>query len=207
MTALTPEHREYKERTLNQLQANLPLLEAKLAQESRPDVMVSLESQLNEMQAHIARLQRDLAEDAAGEPVADEFCQRIARALTKEKFHLARRYLNKLETIEPFYPGLERLRNEVETGHVSRRTRSIAQGTALPYGLVAFSAGPAAEKAETGQRLPLTEMAAVDQAERRGLRRFFQFHILMSCLVVSLILCVMTGVGGVTVLQWLIEGN
>jgi hypothetical protein len=42
MIPLTPEQREYKERTLNQLLINLPLLESKLAQESQRNVIISL---------------------------------------------------------------------------------------------------------------------------------------------------------------------
>lgn len=208
MIPLTPEQREYKERTLHQLQANIPLLEAKLAQESRRDVVVNLENQLAEMQTHLKRLQQELAEGLVREAVADEYCLRIARALTKDKFHLAKRYIAKLEAIEPFYPGLDRLKNEAETGRASRRTRSIAQETALPYGAAFFTPGAAA-KVEPGQPLPAGTEAngQFGETEKGGIRQFFQFHIVMSCLIVSLIVCVMTGIGGMTLLQWLIEGQ
>jgi F0F1-type ATP synthase membrane subunit c/vacuolar-type H+-ATPase subunit K len=208
MVPLTPEYREYKERSLNQLLANLPLLEAKLAQEERPGVIISLENQVGDIQAHISRLQKELAEDIAGEPVADELCKRIARALSKDKFHLAKKYINKLETIEPFYPGIDRLRNEAEAGRASRRTRSIVQGAALPYGAAAFSSGLVTERIGGRRSVPLANTyIETGEAEKRGFSQLFQFHIIISCLLVSLIICVMTSMGGFAVLQWLIEGN
>lgn len=208
MAALTLEQRDYKERTLNQLQTNLPLLEAKLAQESRREVIVKLENQLAEMQAHAGRLQAELVEGVAGEAVADEYCVRIARALSNEKFHLARRYIEKLETIEPFYPGLERLKSEVEAGRASRRTRSIAQGNAVPYGAGFFATTGSVTVPEGDRSTPVAERSMpADDAERGGLGRFFQFHIVLSCLVISLIVCVMSGIGGMNLLQWLIEGQ
>lgn len=213
MGPLTLEQRDYKERTLNQLQANLPILEAKLTQEDRRDVIISLENQLNEMQAHSGRLQAELAQNAAGESVADDYCLRVARALSNEKFHLANRYITKLEAIEPFYPGLERLKNEAETGRASRRTRSIAQGNAAPYGAAFFASGaasaqPAAVASSPEQSALTTERyVPVRERERRSISQFFQFHIVVSCLVVSAIICVMTGMGGMTLLQWLIEGQ
>lgn len=212
MGPLTREQRDYKERTLNQLQTNLPILEAKLAQENRRDVVISLENQLNEMQAHSGRLQTELAQDAAAESVADEYCTRISRALSNEKFHLAKRYITKLEAIEPFYPGLERLKNEAESGRASRRTRSIAQGNALPYGAAFFASGSVSAQPEAamnpGQPALTTERyGPVRERERRSISQFFQFHIVVSCLVVSVIICVMTGMGGMTLLQWLIEGQ
>lgn len=208
MVPLTPEYRDYKERTLHQLMANLPLLETKLAEESRPDVATSLEKQVADIQTHLSRLQYELVQGTADEPVADELCQRIARALSKNKFHLANRYLHKLETIEPFYPGIERLRTETESERASRRTRSIADGTAPPYGAAAFAAG--VPLVITGQALPVLAAGSPvepDPPEKRGIARFFEFHIVVSCLVVSLIVCVMTGMGGVSLLEWLIQGN
>lgn len=208
MATLTLEQRDYKERTLNQLQSNLPSLEAKLAQESRRDVIVKLENQLVEMQAHIGRLQAELAEGVAGEAVADEYCARIARAVSDGKFHLARRYIDKLETIEPFYPGLERLKSEAEAGRASRRTRSIAQGNAVPYGAAFFATAGSVTVPKGDRSAPVAERyIPVDDSEREGLGRFFQVHIVLSCLVVSLIVCVMTGIGGMNLLQWLIEGQ
>ncbi len=208
MVPLTLEYREYKERNLNQLLANLPLLEAKLTQEDRPGVIISLEKQLGDIQAHISRLQKELAEDMAGEPVADELCKRIARALSKDKFYLAKKYISKLETIEPFYPGIDRLRNEAEAGRASRRTRSIVQGTALPYGAATFSSGLATERIGRREPAPLPNThIETGQVEKPGLSQLFQFHIVISCLVVSLIICIMTSMGGFTVLQWLIEGQ
>jgi hypothetical protein len=206
MVSLTSEYRDYKERTLQQLLANLPRLEAKLAEENRPGVASSLEKQVADIHAHISRLQHELVQGTADEPVADELCQRIARALSKNKFHLAERYLHKLETIEPFYPGIERLRTETKSERASRRTRSIADGAAPPYGAAAFAAGGPliiTQPALTAGS-PLVEPAIPD---KRGLARFFEFHIVISCLVVSLIVCVMTGMGGLSLLEWLIEGN
>ena len=127
MTALTPEQREYKEKTLAQLLANQPRLESQLTQESRPEVANNIRSQLEDMQAHIQRLQHELATNTFGEPVADELFQRAATALTKQKFYLAKRLISKLETIEPFYPGIDRLRQEAEEGRASRRTRAVAE--------------------------------------------------------------------------------
>lgn len=209
MTPLTPEQREYKEKTLNQLLVNLSLLETKLGQESRPDVADNIRNQLEDIQAHIDHLQRELASNVAGEPVADELFQRAAGALTRKKFYLAKKLLNKLETIEPFYPGIERLRQEAEAGRASRRTRAIAQRV---------------RSTSTGETHPLeSEQKAVAQSilpagndayqtiaeeqEKRGLAQFFQFHIIVSCLVVLLILCVMFGVGAITLLERLIEGG
>jgi hypothetical protein len=210
MIPLTPEQREYKERTLNQLQINLPLLEAKLAQESQRNVIISLHEQLEAMEAHIVRLQKELANDIMLEPVADDLCRQAASALTKQKLYMAKRYINKLETIEPFYPELDRLKLDAETGQVSRRTRALAQSTPLPIagatGLPLLTAGasaapqPAAGPANTS--IPLER-----EKERGGLAQYFQFHIIASCLVVLLIMCVMAGVGGMSVLRWLIEGS
>lgn len=206
MRALTPEQREYKEKTLNHLLAHLPVLEEKLAQENRPAVQKSIQDQLDDIHAHIDRLQTELASGVAGEPVADNLCVRIASALTKEKFYLAKKYLNKLETIEPFYPGIDRLRADAEAGRAGRRTRAIAQGSAPPFGAAVFPpgravAGPAPDAG--GESEPVL----AENGGRKGvLAQFFQFHIVVSCLIVLLILCVMLGVGGVTVLEWLLQG-
>ncbi len=208
MTPITPEQRAYKEKTLNQLLANLSLLEEKLSQESRPDVVTSLENQLEDIQTHINHLQRELATDIAAEPVADQLYQRVARALARGKFYLAKKHISKLETIEPFYPGLDRLRNEAETGRVSRRTRSIAEGTALPAKTAPVSPDltKGAERRRSNNRT--ASYVETGQVERQGLfAQFFQFHIIVSCLVVLLIICVIAGVGSVTLLEWLITGG
>jgi hypothetical protein len=209
MVPLTPEYQDYKERTLKQLLANLPLLEAKLAEEDRPGVANSLEKQVADIQAHISRLQQELVQGAADESVADDLCQRIARALSKNKFHLAKRYLHKLETIEPFYPGIERLRTETESERASRRTRSIAEGNAPPYGAAAFAAGVPFVVTQQARPALTTGSPIIEPglSEKGGITRFFEFHIVISCLVVSLIVCVMTGMGGLSLLEWLIEGN
>lgn len=209
MIPLTPEQIEYKEKTLNQLLTNLPLLESKFGAENRPEVRVSLEKQIDEMQAHIEKLQNELAQGYAGEPVADELCQKIAQALVKEKYYMARKYLTKLETIEPFYPNLDRLRVEVEAERAGRRTRSIAQGAALPYGAVALPAATSAEGAAAGPAVPGEAPRRSRRVVQPGRRyaQFFQFHVLASCLIVLLIVCVVLGVGGMSVLQYLIEGG
>ncbi len=210
MTPLTPEQREYKEKTLEQIQDNLPLLETKVEQESRPEVVNSLQKQIDDIRAHIDMLQHELATNAAGEPVADELFQRAAGSLAKKKFYLAKKLINKLETIEPFYPSIERLRQEAEAGRASRRTQAIAQRPAPP--------SPTAPPLQTGQaaaaqptntyQAPDTYPAIPEEVEKKGLvAQYFQFHIILSCLVVSLILCVMAGIGGLMVLQWLIEGG
>ena len=206
---LSPEQREYKEKTLDQLRLNLPLLEAQLAQESRPDVTAAWQDQLEDIEAHIGRLQKELATNVSLEPVADELCKQAASALTKQKIHLAKKYMSKLETIEPFYPHLERLKQDAETGRVSRRTRSIAQSPTLPTAVGSSRAGGLIINMEP-QGVASSEeylAAEVDAKERGGLARFFQFHIIASCLVVLLILCAMAGVGGFSLLQWLIEGS
>ncbi len=210
MTPLTPEQREYKEKTLAQLQLNLPLLETNVEQESRPEVVNSLQKQIDDIQAHIDLLQHELAANTAGEPVADALFQRAAGALTNKKFFLAKKLINKLEAIEPFYPDIERLRQEAEARRASRRTRAVVQrGTPPP---------------QTGQRLPTSQETTAQstgeahqtpgiypaipgEEEKKGFSRFFQFHIIISCLVVLLILCIMSGIGGVMLLQWLIEGG
>ena len=212
MIPLTPEQREYKERTLNQLLINLPLFEAKLAQESQRNVIISLHEQLEAMEAHVVRLQKELANEVMLESVADELCRQAASALTKQKLYMAKRYINKLETIEPFYPELDRLKLDAETGQVSRRTRALAQSTPLPIvgaaSVPLLIAGPSANSApQPAANAANVPIALGREKERGGLAQFFQFHIIASCLVVLLIMCVMAGVGGMSVLRRLIEGS
>jgi hypothetical protein len=211
MTPLTPEQREYKEKTLQQLLVNLSLLETKLGQESRSDVADNIRSQLEDIQAHIDRLQRELASNVAGEPVADELFQRAAGALTRKKFYLAKKLINKLETIEPFYPGIERLRQEAEMGRASRRTQAVAQRSAPPSTAEPppLEAGQEAVAPSTPTNPPGNDVyqTIAEEQEKRGLAKFFQFHIIVSCLVISLILCVMMGVGAIMILERLIEGG
>ncbi|MDX1524553.1 MAG: hypothetical protein R3264_23180, partial [Anaerolineae bacterium] len=121
---LTPEQKAYKEKTLQQLAANFTLLETKLETERRPDVADEVRDQLEAIQTHINHLQQELAANGAGEPVADNLYRRIATALTNGRFYLAKKLINKLETIEPFYPDIDRLRAEAEAGRASRRTQS-----------------------------------------------------------------------------------
>jgi hypothetical protein len=214
MLPLTPELRDYKERTLNQLLDNLPLLEAALARETQRQVMVTLHEQLESVEAHIVRLQRELANDVMLEPVADELCRQAASALTKGKLHMAKRYVNRLEAIEPFYIELSRLKQEVETGQVSRRTRALSQSDVLPT--VAAASAPLLLTAGTGgnpalagtlMRPTIPGARRAKEKERGGIAQYFQFHIIASCLVIILLACAMAGVGGMSVLRWLVEGS
>jgi hypothetical protein len=207
MIPLTLEQREYKERTLEQLFVHRAELEALLEQE--PEHPRTLQSRLDDVEAHIGRLQDELAGNViVDEPVAQEYFVQAAKALSKEKFHLARRYIDKLQTIEPFHPALDRLWQELEAGQASRRTKSIAQGTAMTYpGMDMMNPVLPAHSREI---VPLGDSASDDDEQEdnapRGMAQFFQFHIVMSCLVVLLLVCVMFGTGGVTMLRWLIEG-
>lgn len=208
MIPLTPELRDYKERTLNQLKINLPLLEAKLAREHQRHLVVSLHEQLEAVEAHVARLQRELASDVLAEPVADELCRQAASALTKQKLYMAKRYINKLEAIEPFYPELSRLKQEAESGQVSRRTRSLSQSDVLPT--VAAASVPLLTAGSNSGAAPRAAGVRAFRAkakERSGIAQYFQFHIVASCFVIFLIFCTMAGVGGMSVLRWLIEGS
>ena len=212
MIPLSPEQRDYKERTLNQLLLNVPQVEAQLARETQRQVMVTLHEQLEAMEAHVVRLQQELANDVILEPVADELCRQAATALTKQKLFMARRYVNKLEAIEPFYPELGRLKQEAESGQVSRRTRALSQGDLFPTLVAAanvplLAAGPSTRSAAQAPSGTNEAAARVRQKESGGLRQYFQFHIIASCLVIVLIACAMAGVGGMSVLRWLIEGS
>lgn len=204
MISLTPEQIAYKEKTLQQLLANQARLEASLAQESRPDVLRSIEDQLQDIDEHAGRLQDELSGNIVfDEPIADELFMQAVKSLAKEKFFLAKKYIHKLETIEPFYPGIERLHHEAESGKASRRTRSIAQGTATSYPgtpLPGYIPPP---------DIPPEQLAAVEERlgeaeHEESANSFFQFHIVVSCLVLLVITCAMVGVGGVTMLQFLI---
>ncbi len=205
MTPLTSDQREYKERTLEQLETNLPLLEAQLQQESRREVINSLQKQVDDTKAHIDVLQHELATNTMGTPVANELYQKAATALSNKKFFLAKKLIVKLETIEPFYPGIDQLRAEAEEGRASRRTQAIAQRGA-PTGQAASM--PGLEHAAVPPSVADYEgyQQAADESEKRGIGQFFQFHYIISCLVVMLIMCVMLGVGGIMLLQYLVEG-
>ncbi|HMQ52330.1 MAG TPA: hypothetical protein PKE64_18010 [Anaerolineae bacterium] len=207
MIPLTPEQREYKERTLEQLFIHRAELETLLEQE--PENPRTLQSRLDDIDAHISRLQDELSGNVImDEPVAQELLVQAAKALSKEKFHLARRYIDKLATIEPFHPALDRLWQELEAGQVSRRTKSIAQGTATAYpGMDTVNPVLPVSSREGVPPDSFGYDAYEAEAEApQGIAQFFQFHIVMSCLVVVLLACVMFGTGGVTMLRWLIEG-
>ncbi len=211
MVSLTPEQIEYKERTLNQLLLNQTRLESVLDQETRPEVIKDVEEQLQDIEDHINRLQDELAGNVVfDEPVGDELFMQAVKALAKEKFYLAKKHIHRLETIEPFYPGLARLNQEAEAGRVSRRTRSIAQGTATSYpNTPTLKPAPRLRPSEsTGEQQPAApEIHVADGAEERKgwFAQFFQFHIVISCLVIAIVICLMFGIGGATLLQWLIE--
>ncbi len=209
MVPLSVEQVAYKEKTLAQLLVNLPLLEEQSQHETRPEVKISLEKQIDDIQVHIERLQLELAEGMAREPVADDLCLRIAQALVKGKFYMARKYITKLESIEPFYPNLDRLKAEAEAERAGRRTTSIAQGSALPYGATLYppATATAAAAGEVQTVLPRRGAGLPEEKERRRFSQFFQFHVVASCLVILLIICVMLGVGGMSLLQWLVEGG
>ena len=211
MISLTPEQREYKKATLNQLIINQTMLEDSLENETRPEVVRSIQSQLQDIDAHINRLQDELSGDVIfDEPVADDLFKQAAQALAKNKFFLAKKHIHRLETIEPFYPGIDRMRQEAESGRVSRRTRSIAQGLATRY-----PGTPAPPPNVPNQPVPAVaqpEAAAPrarnEETEPQGWFSYlFQFHIIISCLLVIVLVCAVFGVTGVSVLGWLVQGG
>ena len=213
MIPLTPEQRDYKERTLVQLQANKSRLEASFEKETRPQVAKNIQRQLADIDGHIGRLHDELSGKVVlDEPVVDELFKKATQALAKGKFYLAKRKISKLETIEPFYPGLDRLRREAETRQVSRRTRSIAEGKATGYpGTMTPADTPAAQGAGGApvqvvpQRSAFPVSTPMEDASPWW-RNIFQFHIVVSCMVVFLLLCVVFGMAGFTILQWLVQG-
>jgi hypothetical protein len=215
MLQLTPEQRDYKERTLAQLVANQQQLEADLAGESQSEEAKRLQDQLDDIEAHISRLQDELAGDVIfHEPIADEIFKQATQALAKGKFYLAKKHITRLEMIEPFYPGLDRVKEEAETGRVTRRTRSIAQGTATAYPGMALIPAPARSlPAVYPAQSPLVAAPAEPPVRERPeepksrMAQIFQFHIVMSCLVVLLISCAVFGVAGMTILEFLVEGG
>jgi hypothetical protein len=175
-------------------------------------LIVTLHEQLEAMEAHVAHLKQELASDMILEPVADELCRQAATALTKQKLFMAKRYIGKLEAIEPFYPELARLKQEAESGQVSRRTRALSQSDVLPTvaaaGVPLLAAGSSAGPGQyTTARQAAMPVARMRKKERRGIAQYFQFHIVASCLVILVIVCAMAGVGGMSVLRWLIEGS
>lgn len=209
MVPLTPEQRDYNEITIQQLLANRAQLEAALETETDQRAARSIEKQMDAIDAHVGRLRDELRGNViVDEKVAEDYFKQAVKALAKEKFFLANRYIQRLETIEPFHPALSRLKEEAESRHVSRRTKSIAQGTATTYpGLDTLSAlVPANADAPVGAGVPANFYYAAEEELPGGFTQFFQFHYIVSCLVVVLLACVMFGTGGVTVLRWLIEG-
>lgn len=214
MIPLTPEQREYKARTLNQLLANQRRMEAGLTAESRPNVIKSIQRQLADIDAHVSRLQNELSGNVVvDEPVADEYFNKAAQALTRGKFFMARRQIKKLEIIEPFYPGIDRLKHEAETEQVSRRTRAIADGKAAGYpNTAAYSGagGPSAGMRGVAVGPPAITNAGVSaysDEPQPWYRSLLQFHILASCFVVLMLMCVVFSIFGYSVLQWLVEGS
>lgn len=209
MVPLTPEQRDYNEITIQQLLANRAQLEAALETETDQRAARSIEKQMDAIDAHIGRLRDELRGNViVDEKVAEDYFKQAVKALAKEKFFLANRYIQRLETIEPFHPALSRLKEEAESKRVSRRTKSIAQGTATSYpGQETLSAlVPANADVPVGAGVPTNFYYAAEEEAPGGFTQFFQFHYIVSCLVVVLLACVMFGTGGVTVLRWLIEG-
>lgn len=210
MVPLTPEQRDYNEITIQQLLADRAQLEADLEKETDQRAVRGIEKKMDAIDAHIGRLRDELRGNViVDEKVAEDYFMQAVKALAKEKFYLANRYIQRLETIEPFHPALGRLKEEAESKRVSRRTKSIAQGTATNYpGLDTLSAlVPANADAPAGPGIPANfYYAAAEEESPGGFTQFFQFHYIVSCLVVVLLACVMFGTGGVTVLRWLIEG-
>jgi len=207
MTSLTPEERAYKEKTVEQLVENFAILEKRLDRERRSDVVENVQTQLEELQAHITLLQQELKTNIAGEPVADELYRRIATALTTNKFYLAKKLINKLGTIEPFYPNIDRLQSEAEAGRASRRTQAIAKGGALPEVVLSPSLVESVAAQAPESTADVVDDGESLEREKTGIARIFQFHVVASCLVIFLLACVMFGLGGITALQWLIEGS
>ncbi|MCB0166576.1 MAG: hypothetical protein KDI79_20275 [Anaerolineae bacterium] len=209
MVPLTPEQRDYNEITIQQLLANRAQLEAALETETDQRAARSIEKQMDAIDAHVGRLRDELRGNViVDEKVAEDYFKQAVKALAKEKFYLANRYIQRLETIEPFHPALNRLKEEAESKRVSRRTKSIAQGTATSYpGLDTLSAlVPANADVPASLGAPANFYYAAEEESPGGFTQFFQFHYIVSCLVVVLLACVMFGTGGVTVLRWLIEG-
>ena len=209
MVPLSPEQRDYNEITIQQLLADRAQLEADLEKETDQRAIRGIEKKMDAIDAHIGRLRDELRGNViVDEKVAEDYFKQAVKALAKEKFYLANRYIQRLETIEPFHPALSRLKEEAESKRVSRRTKSIAQGTATSYpGLDTLSAlVPANADVPVGAGVPANFYYAAEDESPGGFTQFFQFHYIVSCLVVALLACVMFGTGGVTVLRWLIEG-
>ena len=209
MVPLSPEQRDYNEITIQQLLADRAQLEADLEKETDQRAVRGIEKKMDAIDAHIGRLRDELRGNViVDEKVAEDYFKQAVKALAKEKFYLANRYIQRLETIEPFHPALSRLKEEAESKRVSRRTKSIAQGTATSYpGLDTLSAlVPANADVPVGAGVPANFYYAAEDESPGGFTQFFQFHYIVSCLVVVLLACVMFGTGGVTVLRWLIEG-
>ena len=209
MVPLSPEQRDYNEITIQQLLADRAQLEADLEKETDQRAVRGIEKKMDAIDAHIGRLRDELRGNViVDEKVAEDYFKQAVKALAKEKFYLANRYIQRLETIEPFHPALSRLKEEAESKRVSRRTKSIAQGTATSYpGLDTLSAlVPANADVPVGAGVPANFYYAAEDESPGRFTQFFQFHYIVSCLVVALLACVMFGTGGVTVLRWLIEG-
>ena len=212
MVPLTSEQREDNEITIQQLMANRAELEAQLDDDADQRATRSIEKQIDAIDAHVGRLRDELMGNVIiNEKIAEDYFMQAVKALAKEKFHLAKRYIQRLETIEPFHPALNRLKEEMESKRVSRRTRSIAQGTATNYpGLTPLSALVPTNGDAAVAVGPLGAPANVyyrDDDAPGGFIQFFQFHYIVSCLVVVLLACAMFGTGGMTLLRWLIEGS
>jgi uncharacterized small protein (DUF1192 family) len=205
---MSPELYDYKTQTINQLLTSLPKLESLLAQETDTATVRHLSKQIGAIHAHIERLRQELSNNVVAQPVASELYRKATQATVKEKFYLAQKRLNELETIEPFYPGIARLKQEITTGKISRNTRSIAEGTVPAFQLSAHSAFPATSPTGNVVESPVQVSDQLIQEEQgTSWSNLFQFHILVSCSLIFFLFCMMAGVGGTTLLEFLIEGS
>jgi hypothetical protein len=210
---MSPELHDYKTQTFNQLLTSLPQLEALLAQEADTATVRRLSKQIEAIHAHIERLRQELSNNVVGQPVASELYRKATQAIVKNKFHLAQKRLNELEAIEPFYPGLARLKQEIATGKISRNTRAIAEGTVPAFQLSAVKLVHQTQTVTQDTASPLIETSpqadklAYEEEQTSSWSNLFQFHILVSCSLIFFLFCMMAGVGGTTLLEFLIEGG
>jgi len=206
---MTPDLREYKTQSCNQLLKQLPQLEARLPLERDAANAKRLQKQIEAIYAHVDRLRHELETDTAlPESVADELCRKAARALVKQKFFLAQKCLYELETIEPFYPNLNRLKEEATSQKIGRQTRSIAEGTASPFVLPAVMPTLATKGHDSPTPLASATGNGAEWVESPPWwRNIFQFHIMASCAVVMFLFCMMAMVSSSAILQFIFEGR
>lgn len=208
---MTPEVQTYKTQTLNQLLINLPQLESQLASEPDAAEARRLGKRIEATQLHIQRLQQELLTNTvdSSESPAEALCQKAARAIVSGKFYMAQKSIMELETIEPFFPALNRLQQDVVSGKPSRSTRSIADGSSPPFlmALVARSKSSAeATQAAPLEAVPGLELPVEPAPPPPWWHNFFEFHIIASCLVLLLLFCAIAAISGTAILEYIIEG-